>query len=110
MNNYEEISAADYAALESTFKEILSSTGSYILEAPHLRKDLDDFIFEVSAETKAILQKYGQLDHIHKLELADYKEQMLQMKRKMVKMELQFKQVDNSIQAFKNTKKEDHHV
>ena len=102
---YQEVSEEDYKELENKFKEVLDETNISVVQYPELRETLDKFIFEVGNHTKVLLQKYGKTDYIHKLEVEDYRDQMMDMKRKMVKMKLRVRQISNACNAFNNVSK-----
>lgn len=102
---FEEVCEKDYKLLEDKFRELLEGTGVLIMEHPDMKDTLDTFILEVGRETKTILQKYGKQDHIQKLEVEDCHNQMKDMNRKIVKMNLQVKQVQNAVQGFLNVSK-----
>lgn len=99
---FKEVSEQDYKQLEDMFKDFLYDTQMEVSISPALGSVLDDFVVKVGIATKELLQKYGKQDHIQKLEVEGYRNQLQAMNKKMVKMNLQIKQVENSIQAYKN--------
>lgn len=99
---FKQVSEQDYKHLESIFTRLLEDTQIDVTSNPELSEKLDTFIVEVGIATKDLLQKYGKQDYIQKLEVDDCKAQLQAMNKKMVKMNLQIKQVENSIQAYKN--------
>lgn len=102
---HQEVSSRDYKNLEEVFRNILNETSSFTMGHPELADQLDDFIQQVGVSTKELLQKYGKADYIQKLEVEDYKNQMLTMKKTMVKMKLQVQQVTNACNGFTNASK-----
>lgn len=102
---FKEVSDQDYKELENIFTNLLEDTQVDVLMSPVLQEKLDDFIVKVGIATKELLQKYGKQDYIQKLEVADCQKKLTDMNRKMVKMNLQTKQIENAVQAFKNVSK-----
>lgn len=101
---WKEVSAEDYAALEDKFKTTLKELQPFMMGNPGIEQPLMDFIVEVGVDVKKLLQMYGQQDHIKSLEVEDFKQQMLVLKRLDVKRELAFTEVKNAMRKFTNLK------
>lgn len=95
----------DYQELEEAFRGFLQATASLVIEHPELRDPIDQLFVDAGISVKKILQKYGEDNHIKKLEVEDYQEQLMEAKRREVKANLQFKQVENAITAYNNARK-----
>lgn len=90
----------DFKELEDIFRLALNG----INMEEDTTKVLEDFIIDVGVKTKDILQKYHTDNRIKGLEVQQHQEDLMAMKRKMVKMQLKFKNIENAINAFNNVK------
>ena len=104
-NKY-EVSEKDFKDLESIFSVALNNSLLLTMGNDELQEELELFIMAVGGNVKTILQKYATDNKIKQLEVESHQESMMSMKRKMVKMQLKFKQIENAINSFNKVRKE----
>ena len=102
---YEDKILESYKGLEDCFRGFMKETEPLVMECPEIREVIDKLFVTTGSAVKGILQLYGEDNHIKKLEVEDYKEQLMEAKRREVKANLQFKQVENAIKAYNNARK-----
>ena len=100
-----KITEEDYQSLEDTFRKQLSSILLITADRPDLQNLLEEFVVSVGTQVKGLLQKYHTDYKIKELEAEDTQNQLMDMKRKQVKMELQFKQIEHAINGFNRLKR-----
>ena len=87
-NMYSGVTEADYAALDTTFKNLLTEVLPHIVGHPELEEVFADFITKVGMQSQTILQKFSNDNHVKYLEVEDYKDKMFIMKQKLIKTEM----------------------
>jgi hypothetical protein len=107
-NNYSGVTEADFKLVDDTFKGLLAETVPLTTGHPELEDVFADFITKMGMQTKGILQKYANDNHVKHLEVEDYKDQLFTMKQKVVKIEMLISPVSRAcnklVNSIENTK------
>ena len=95
----------DFKTLQDKFSDFVRETDIILGHDSEALTVMDSFVKSVGESVHKLLLAYGTENYIQELSVKDCETQLQEAKHKEVQMRLQFKQIENAINAFHNVAK-----